>query len=191
LPKNLIYVPVVRQRRDFSCGAAAVLALLRYWCPEAYATVDEDALYAPLKTTDAKGTEPEPMTELLLRSGLRAVYRHSDVTAADLEGAVDARQPPIVDLQAWRDKDTPWRETWDAGHYVMMVGYDTERLFFADPSTMSPEGYVYLPRGELEERWHDLAGDEDRPLRRMAIFAGGSKPWAPSTPPPKEAARLG
>lgn len=191
MPKNLIHIPVVRQRRDFSCGAAAVLALLRYWCPEAYATVDEDALYALLGTTDAMGTEPEPMAELLLRSGVFAVYRSGDVTTADLERAVDAREPPIVDLQAWRDTDRPWRDTWDAGHYVTMVGYDRELLFFADPSTMSPEGYVYLPRGELEERWHDLAGNDERRVRRMAIFARGGRRWAPSAPPPKEAALLG
>lgn len=182
---------MVRQRRDFSCGAAAALALLRHWCHEAYATVEEEALYAPLETSVARGTEPEPMVELLRRNGVAAEYRHDDVTLADLERAVDAREPPIVDLQAWRDSDTPWRETWDAGHYVIMVAYEAERLFFADPSTMSPEGYVYLPRGELDERWHDLAGPDDRRVKHMTIFARATTPWTPSTSAPKEAARLG
>ncbi len=27
-----------------------------------------------------------------------------------------------------------------------MVGYDAERLFFADPGTMTPHGYAFLPR---------------------------------------------
>ncbi len=191
LPKNLVHVPVVRQRRDFSCGAAAVLALLRHWRHDTYFDVQEDALYGPLETSDTRGTEPQPMANLLVRNGIEARYRHGDVTTADLERAVDAREPPIVDLQAWRDDDTPWRDTWEAGHYVIMVAYDGERLFFADPSTLSPEGYVYLPRGELDERWHDLAGPDDRRLERMAIFARGATPWTPSTPAPKEAARLG
>jgi predicted double-glycine peptidase len=190
-PKNLVQVPVVRQRRDFSCGAAAILALVRYWSVEAYSTVEEDALYPALRTIDGHGTEPEPMAEFLAQNGIVAHYRHGDVTTHDLELAVDARQPPIVDLQAWRDQDTPWRETWDAGHYVMMVGYDADRLFFADPSTLTPEGYGYMPRGELEERWHDLAGSDNRKLQRMAIFAQGSRPWTPSTPGPREATRLG
>ncbi len=56
---------------------------------------------------------------------------------------------------------------------------------------MSPEGYVYLPRGELDERWHDLAGPDDRRVKRMAIFARATTAWTPSTPAPKEAARLG
>jgi predicted double-glycine peptidase len=191
MPANFVRVPVVRQRRGFSCGPAAVLSLLRYWCHEAYATVEEEDLYGPLETSHARGTEPEPMTALLARSGLEASYRFGDVTAHDLERAVDAGEPPIVDLQAWRDRDTPWRETWDAGHYVIMVGYDADSLFFADPSTATPEGYVYLPRGELDERWHDLAGMNDVALQRMAIFARGKRPRPSTLPPPREAVRLG
>jgi hypothetical protein len=96
------------------------------------------------------------------------------VTVADLERAVDAGEPPIVDLQAWTDHDRiPYRETWDAGHYVVMVGYDDERLYFADPSTMTPHGYAFLRRAELEERWHDLAGLNDARVERMAIFVRG------------------
>jgi predicted double-glycine peptidase len=191
LPGNVVQVPVVRQRRGFSCGAAVTLTVLRYWSHEKYVGVEEDALYPALKTTDARGTEPEPMAALLTLNGLVAEYRSGEVTVADLERAVDARQPPIVDLQAWRDRDTPWRETWDSGHYIVMVGYDDEHLFFADPSTMTPHGYVFLPRGELDERWHDLTGDRDEPARRMTIFAHGEQAWTPSAPLPAEAVRLG
>ena len=86
------------------------------------------------------------------------------MTVGQLERAVDAGQPPIVDLQAWRDTALPWRETWDAGHYVLLVGYDAERLFVMDPSIMTPGAYAFLPRAELDERWHDLAGPEDARL---------------------------
>jgi predicted double-glycine peptidase len=191
LPDNLVQVPLARQREDYSCGAAAALSLLRYWRPEAYASVDEGALYAELRTTEAQGTEPEPMAALLRRNGLDAEYRHGDVTVAELQRAVDARAPPIVDLQAWRDDPgVPWRDVWNAGHYVLMVAYDDERLFFVDPSTMAPTGYVFLPRGELDERWHDLAGERNVPVGRMAIFAYGAGPWRPSEPPPRAATRL-
>jgi predicted double-glycine peptidase len=190
LPVNLVQVPVVTQRRDFSCGPAAALALLRYWRPEAYGAVDETDLYASLETTNERGTEPEPMEALLRRSGLEAHYRFGDVTVSELERAVDAREPPIVDLQAWTDHEAPYRETWDAGHYVVMVGYDDERLFFADPSTMTPHGYVFLPRAELEERWHDLAGSNDVPVERMAIFVRGPARRAPDVAPPPGAVKL-
>jgi predicted double-glycine peptidase len=194
LPSNFVQVPVVRQRRGFSCGPAAVLCLLRHYCREAYATVEEEALYGPLETSESRGTEPEPMVRLFAQRGIDASYRHGDVTVADLERAVDGGMLPIVDLQAWRDGDTPWSETWDAGHYVIMVGYDAERLFFADPSTMTPEGYAYLLRGELEERWHDLAGDKDVQLRRMAVLLHGPRgrrTWPGDAAPPQRVVRLG
>jgi predicted double-glycine peptidase len=175
MPANLVLVPVVTQRQDFSCGAAATLAILRYWRPDAYAQVDEGTLYAPLETTHARGTEPEPIVAYLRQNGLDARYRHTDVTVADLERAVDSGEPPIVDLQAWTDHAaSPYRETWDAGHYVVMVGYDDERLYFVDPSTMTPDGFVYLTRAEFDERWHDLAGEHDERVERMAIFVRGA-----------------
>jgi predicted double-glycine peptidase len=190
LPGNLVQVPVVTQREDFSCGPAATLALLRFWRPDAFAAVEESALYAPLETTDERGTEPEPIAELFRTNGLEAHYRHGNVTVADLERAVDAGEPPIVDLQAWTDHPIPYRETWDAGHYVVMVGYDDERLYFADPSTMTPHGYVFLPRVELDERWHDLAGMSDDRVERMAIFVRGSVRRSLDSAPPAGAVKL-
>jgi len=171
MPSNFVLVPVVTQQRDFSCGAAATLAILRYW--DADQGVEEGALYSPLETTHARGTEPEPIVAHLRSLGLDAMYRHTDVTVEDLERAVDRREPPIVDLQAWTDHTAPYRETWDAGHYVVMVGYDVDRLYFADPSTMTPDGFVYLTRSEFEDRWHDLAGEHDVRVERMAIFVRG------------------
>jgi predicted double-glycine peptidase len=191
LPPNVIRVPVVQQRQGYSCGPAATLVILRYWLVEAYAGVEESSLYEPLQTTDARGTEPEPMTDLLMAVGLGAQYVHGDVTLADLERAVDAREPPIVDLQAWSDHGAPWRETWDAGHYVVMVGYDRDRLFFVDPSRATPLGYAFLLRDELEERWHDLAGDRDEPRHRMAIFARGARRWDARDPLPSYATKRG
>jgi predicted double-glycine peptidase len=191
LPLNVVPVPIVQQAQGFSCGAAATLLMLRYWRIDAYARVEESALYEPLQTTHARGTEPEPMVELFRANGLDATYRHGDVAVEDLERAVDRREPPIVDLQAWRDFPLPWTETWDAGHYVVMVGYDAEHLFFVDPSRATPRGYAYLPRAGLEERWHDLAGERDLPHRHMAIFLRGTRRWSPAEPPPPRATALG
>jgi predicted double-glycine peptidase len=192
LPRNLVHVPSVKQRTDFSCGNAATLALLRYWRWDLYGVVEETALYLPLETTRARGTEPQPITTFLgTVGGLTAEYRHGDVTVEDLERAVDMGQPPIVDLQAWSDHDAPWRDVWDAGHYVVLVGYDEQRLYFMDPSTMTPGPYAYLPRLELDERWHDLSGERDEPVARMTIFVNGSTtPRAAEEPPADSATKL-
>lgn len=182
LPPAAIRLPVVKQTTDFSCGAAATLSLLRYWRRDRYASIDETALHAALETTEARGTEPEPIARFLREAaGLEAVYRHGDVTLEQLVCAVDARHPPLVDLQAWNETPRPYREVWDAGHYVVMIGYDDEHLFFMDPSVLTPGEYAFLPRAELEERWHDLSGEEDVRLERMAIFVrGDAEPWTPS-----------
>jgi predicted double-glycine peptidase len=193
LPSNVVHVPAVKQRTDYSCGAAATLALLRFWHGDAYARVEEHDLFAALDTTPSNGTEPEPITEYLRRrANLEATYLHGDVTLAHLERAVDAGHPPLVDLQAWRDTDQPWPEVWDAGHYAILIGHDAEHLFFMDPSVLTHGAYAYMPRGELNERWHDLAGPDNRRLERMTIFVHGSQPrWTPSCPVPTSAMRLG
>jgi hypothetical protein len=150
---------------------------MRYWCVGAYEAATESDLYEPLRTTRARGTEPEPMVDLLRSGGLHAEYRTGNVRVEDLERAVAAGEPPVVDLQAWSDHDLPWKQTWDAGHYVVMVGYDAERLYFADPSRATPRGYAFLPRAELDDRWHDLCGDHDVPVEHMAIFVRGTRRW--------------
>jgi predicted double-glycine peptidase len=182
LPGDFVRVPVVTQAKDFTCGNAATLALLRYWRWDEFAAVDESALYGALETTQAGGTEPGPMAAFLRACGLEASYRRDDVTLEELLRAVDAREPPIVDLQAWRDDATPWRETWNAGHYVVLVGYDDALLYVMDPSVLALGGYAYLPRAELDERWHDLAGPADEHVERMAIFARGPAPCTPRGP---------
>jgi predicted double-glycine peptidase len=175
LPANLLPVPSVKQKTTFSCGSAATLALLRYWQWDEYSCVEENDLRAALQTTEANGTEPEPIAAFLdHKAGITATYRHDDVSVHDLEVAVDAGFPPLVDLQAWRDVERPWKDVWDAGHYVVMVGYDRERLFFMDPGTLTPGSYAFLGRDELDERWHDLTGSEEHRVHRMAIFARGS-----------------
>jgi predicted double-glycine peptidase len=189
LPCNLVGVPPVRQRQDFSCGVAATLMLLRYWCVDDFTDVEESALYEPLQTTRAGGTEPSPMVDFLRRGGLFARYRSGDVRVNELERAVMAREPPILDLQAWRDDDTPWPDTWDAGHYVVMVGYDEEHLYFADPSRATQAGYAFLERSELDDRWHDLTGADER-VARMTIFVHGTQRLPSRGPVAERAERL-
>ncbi len=193
LPSNVVHVPAVKQRTDFSCGAAATLSLLRFWLGEAYARVEEHDLFGPLDTTPANGTEPEPITAYLRAAGLDANYLHGDVTLSALERAIDAGHPPLVDLQAWRDDPDPWPEVWDAGHYAILVGYDAEHLFFMDPSVLTTGAYAFMPRAELSERWHDLAGPDNRRLERMTVFVRGVHPprWTASGELPATATRLG
>jgi predicted double-glycine peptidase len=186
LPANVVPVPIVAQQTDFTGGDVATLALLRYWQNAIYASVPETSLYALLHTTSVNGTEPYDIaTYLNGLPGMTATY----VTAAngtqlsDLEAAVDRREPPIVDIQAWDSTPGAWSGDWSDGQYAVMVGYDADNLYFMDPSTVGHYGYI--ARADLAARWHDVVGADGVPTYRMAIFVhGGSSPYTGTQFPP-------
>jgi predicted double-glycine peptidase len=182
LPSLLSIVPDVRQSTGYTCGASALQAVLAYWGTEER----EDRLAARLRSTPEAGTHPLDIVRVAREFGLTADLREG-LELADLEAALASRTTVIVDLQAWRDRaDLPWAETWDDGHYLVLLGMDGENLYFEDPSLLGSRGTI--PRSEFIDRWHDYEGDPpldptDRKYVRMAIFLRGSRP-APAAPSP-------
>jgi predicted double-glycine peptidase len=182
LPASLPYtlphpaaLPDVRQSTGYTCGAAALQAVLAYWgFPER-----EDRLVARLHSTPEAGTHPADIVRVAREFGLDADLREG-LALADLEAALRAGTTAIVDLQAWRDRtDVPWTETWDDGHYMVLLGMDAQSLYFEDPSLLGVRGVI--PRGEFVDRWHDYEGrppldPADRPYVHMAVFIRGSQP---------------
>jgi predicted double-glycine peptidase len=182
LPALLSPVPDVRQSTGYTCGASALQAVLAYWGIEER----EDRLAARLHSTPAAGTNPLEILRVAREFGLSADLREG-LDLADLEAALAAGTPVIVDLQAWRDKaDLPWAETWDEGHYMVLLGMDSDNLYFEDPSLLGSRGVI--SRSEFVDRWHDYEGEPpldptDRKYVHMAIFIRGSHPApVPSTP---------
>jgi len=180
-PSPFAAVPDVRQSTGYTCGAAALQAVLAYWgFPER-----EDRLAARLHSTPEAGTHPLDIVRVAREFGLTAELREGLGLPA-LEAALASGTTVIVDLQAWRERtDVPWTETWDDGHYMVLVGMDAEKLYFEDPSLLGRRGFI--PRAEFIDRWHDYEGDppldaSDRKYVRMAIFLAGDKlPDAPVT----------
>ncbi len=180
-------VPDVRQSTGYTCGAAALQAILSYW------GIDEreDRLAARLHSTPEAGTHPLDILRVAREFGLSADLREG-LELADLERALAGGTSVIVDLQAWRDRsDRPWAETWDDGHYMVLLGMDAANLYFEDPSLLGARGAI--PRAEFVERWHDYEGEEpldptDRRYVHAAIFLKGSRP-APASRPAFEPVR--
>jgi len=171
----LASVPDVRQSTGYTCGAAALQAVLAYWgAPER-----EDRLAARLKSTPEAGTHPLEIVRVAREYGLAAELREG-LSLDDLEAALAAGTTIIVDLQAWRERtDAPWTETWDDGHYMVLLGMDGESLYFEDPSLLGARGVI--PRAEFVDRWHDYEGEPpldptDRKYVRMAMFIRGDRP---------------
>jgi predicted double-glycine peptidase len=171
IPQGALPVAAVRQETDYSCGPAALLAILRYW-QRGGAACEQD-LYAPLQTSEKDGTEPIALERVARERGLEARYR-TGVTIDELRRALAAGQTVIVDLQAWRERLVPWSKDWDDGHYVVLVAMDQRRAYVMDPS--SDTGYSFLALDELDQRWHDfeLRDGKSVRLQHAAVFIGGA-----------------
>ena len=177
LPSSLPFaaVPDVRQSTGYTCGATALQAVLSYW------GIDEreDRLAARLHTTPEAGTHPLDILRVAREFGLAADLREG-LDLVELERALAAGTTVIVDLQAWRERaDIPWSETWDDGHYMVLLAADAANLYFEDPSLLGARGAI--PRAEFVERWHDYEGSEpldptDRKYVHAAFFIRGATP---------------
>jgi uncharacterized protein len=166
-------VPDVQQSTDFSCGAAALQAVLGYW--GIYA--QEQTLMHALHTNEISGTTPESIIGVAREMGLEA-YSRENLDLASLEEAVH-RIPVICAIQAWpisRPAKFTWNTCWEEGHYVIVIGIDKQNVYVEDPSLFGTRGVI--PREEFLERWHDYEGEppldkSDRLDLHLGIFIAG------------------
>ncbi len=167
LPENLIPLPVTRQSTAYTCGVACVQSLLYY------NGIDfrEDVLAAELGSTAEDGTNIDRLIDFLQNVtaddgwwlGLGTPFydgigaqRQDNMSLEELCTAIDAAQPVICCLQAWYgESGYDYSDEWECGHYAIAVGYDQERIFFMDPSTLG--NYTYIEKEEFLTRWHDSA----------------------------------
>ncbi|HJV23258.1 MAG TPA: C39 family peptidase [Holophagaceae bacterium] len=181
LPAGALPVPLFRQSTGYACGASALQAVLYYW--RVY-DGQESKLYPTLGTTPEWGTPPEGLVAGARAFGLEARLQEG-TELKDLRAALAAGETVILNLQAWRDAPArgPWKEAWEDGHYVVLVGLDDTHLYAMDPSVGA--GYAYLPIAEFLERWHDYtqAGGRRREYRHLAVFIKGKTPL-PALPAP-------
>lgn len=178
-------IPDVRQSTNYSCGAAALQAVLHYWGVD----LREGELMVALRTDPERGTNPDAIVRVARNFGLKAGLREG-LTVADLEDSLGRGVPPIVDIQAWTNTDLKnshfhWADDWEDGHYVVLIGVEGENLVFEDPSLLGTRGFI--PRAEFLDRWRDYEGEPpyspsdpgDRAYVRMAIFIEGANPALP------------
>lgn len=169
---DLLPVPDTRQSTVYSCGAAAMQAVLMYYGEE-YIETD---LMEWMKTDPENGTHPQEMKALAEELGYKAELREN-MSLNDLEKAVEEKVPVIVAAQAWKENDSPpWSDRWDDGHYMVVVGLDKENVYFEDPSILGSVGVI--PRGEFLDRWHDVEGDGRR-YQHAGLLIKGDTPKPP------------
>lgn len=177
-PQNLLTgVPDVQQSQPYSCGAAALQAVLNYRGID----VREGDLMQELGTTPEAGTPPDAIVRVARNHGLSAELR-LNLTLADLERSVAEKSPVIITCQAWADTDPEefsWDTDWEDGHYMVVIGLDDENVYFEDPAMLGTRGMI--SRQEFLSRWHDYLGtppfgDNSTVLYHAGVFIQGNEP---------------
>jgi hypothetical protein len=179
VPGLLSQVPDVRQSTSYSCGAASLQAVFSYWGIDQR----EGVLIQELNTTETSGTPPESIVRVARAHGLEADLR-TNLTLGDLEQSLAGKVPVIIACQAWRDPagaNRSWDDTWEDGHYMVVIGMDKSNVYFEDPAMLGTRGVI--PRQEFLSRWHDYEGDapfskNSTVLYHAGIFIRGKEPAA-------------
>jgi predicted double-glycine peptidase len=162
-PTKMMHIPLVRQGRDYTCGVSCVQSLMRYAGYEF--DVREEVLLERLGV-DESGTPIPGMVDFLNnlrrsdeKNAVASATVRENMTITELIQFLDSGKPVICAIQAWQTNDSggyeldcDYSRIWSSGHYVVAIGYDPERIYFMDPSTMG--SYAYIPRAELDARWH-------------------------------------
>ena len=170
---RLAPVPLISQAHPWSCGAAALMAVLVY-----YGVFDEpeSRLDAELGVTPDDGTSVARIVAEARRFGLEAEAR-TGMAIEDLGRELAGGALIIAAVQAWATEPvTDWRARWEDGHYVVVVGVSDDRVYVMDPSVRT--GYAYLRRDEWMARWHDYDRDGERRVvwDRLGIVVRGTTP---------------
>lgn len=163
---KILKFPLIRQTFAYDCGAKALESILVYF---GYG-VRGEAVMKAVETSKKAGTPPENIIRAVKKYGLQSTAKK--MTINDLKKYIDKNIPVIIVMQAWSKKKTDWKSDWKDGHYVVTIGYDKNKIYFADPSSTN---IAYLTYSELMERWHDISTSGKKYINYgIAIY--GKKP---------------
>ena len=164
-----------RQITDYSCGASALRIVLSYWGKD----LDEAELMELLHTNAEVGTNPENIVNGARSLGFDAQL-FENLTLDQLERLTADGTPVIVLGQMWRserDLDRPLEDVWDNGHYVVVLGVDTDYVYLQDPYIQM--GKAFATRKSFEDHWHQVMGgnlEKSRKLIHLGIVIRSKQP---------------
>jgi uncharacterized protein len=162
---KMLFVPDVLQYSDFDCGDVCVQAVMAYYGYD----LNEIKLLKKLKTRKGDGTGTEHIVEFFEKSKFKVEARSMDVK--DLISFINKKIPIIVLAQAWKKSKVKYRRTKAFGHYMVVIGYDDNNLYFEDPAIF---GKGYIPIKEFEKRWH---AEDKKAVKKYGIAVWGKKPY--------------
>lgn len=165
LQEKVLDFPDSRQGTNFTCGAAAVQSVLRYY--DEKDVEKENAISKDLKTTTTIGVQPKNIVKYFENRGYKVDHR--EMTIDDVKQYIDKNIPVIMLIQAWGNKQR-YTNDYKDGHYVVAMGYQGTTMYFDDPSIHSNRGKLSF--SEIKRRWH---GQKTDPVN-LGIAVYGKRP---------------
>ncbi len=173
LKKEAIQAPVppYPQTKLYSCGAAALKSVLKYW---GVFDAPEQILIDQLETSYSNGTRAKSISKLARNYGLKAKIERK-MSISGLERYVSAGIPVICPIQAWAGERK--YEEMLSGHYVVAVGVSDGYVIFQDPLLWGYRGA--LLQKDFHSRWidWDWDGQKSKIVTRLGIPV--SADWSP------------
>ncbi|MDD1707341.1 MAG: cysteine peptidase family C39 domain-containing protein [Methanoregulaceae archaeon] len=164
-----------RQSTEYSCGAAALQAVLSHWGKD----LNEKELIDLLHTSPETGTYVGDIVRVARMLGFKAEL-HENVTLSELHTALKRGESVIVCSQAWRsreDSDRSVQEDWEDGHYVVVLGMDEKYVYYQDPFIKRGKGFV--THQKFDESWHNVRGKTTTDAKKqvhLGVFISGTSP---------------
>lgn len=151
---ELIQIPLTRQSTDYTCGTAALQSMLGFYGED----FNESELAKLLKTNEQEGTDYNEIVAVAKQKGY-TVKVYKEMKLNDLKKLLDKKLPVLCLIQAWAEKKVDYKNDWNDGHYVVAIGYDKNKIYFMDPSTLG--NYTYIDQKSFLNRWHDKNSKEE------------------------------
>lgn len=175
MPRGAIKIdlPSTAQVTGHTCGASALLSICSHFGvgPE-----DERDVASDMALTRA-GADPSHIVRAATKYGLGSEVVRG-MTDEALARRLDRGHPVMLTLQAWAGpRPRSYARRWDAGHWVVAIGYDADVFYFEDPVLHRTRGFI--AREELDQRWHDIEGPGRARVDRLAValWLEGPRVW--------------
>lgn len=134
---------VVKQRMDYSCGAAALATLMRHYFEDD--VTEKDILtdiFNHLSPAELLDRQTEGLSLLDLQQAAERRGYQSAGVQLPLSALPDLAGPVLIHL-----------ETKDYSHFAILKGTAEDRVYIADPS----RGNIRMPLFRFEKEWSRLA----------------------------------
>ena len=151
------YLPDILQNTNYDCGVECTQTILAYYGVDYY----EFELEKELKVSRKYGTELNSIVKFFRRRKYKVDY--GELSLELLKEYINKEIPVIILIQAWKQDDVDYENTYNWGHYVVVCGYNKKGFIIEDPAIF---GRGFLSYRQLEKRWH---GYDDKNKKKKCL----------------------